>query len=222
MGQSYLNHEQAPNAYLPRPRFEFRVTPGDAQAGGYVRALPAAETCQGLRSASPARALSITPPAGTREKRARCSRATGFPANSSRVAGLGHAGPEAEYPENGFRRRRGTSTGDARRRRGWKASRPPLQIPEDLGGVHNPVDQISGDKDASRVPSLRSKTSVVSISPVSGPRGHAGDDPSEGGGVDRRRQYLRRHLRQTPTWATAFAGSIARERSSSTSTRRAQ
>src|SRR5258706_15804862 len=48
MGQSYLNHEQAPNAYLPRPRFEFRVTPGAAQAGGYVepyqpQKVPAAE-----------------------------------------------------------------------------------------------------------------------------------------------------------------------------------
>ena len=36
MGQSYLNHEQAPNAYLPRPRFVFHVTPGAVVAGGFV------------------------------------------------------------------------------------------------------------------------------------------------------------------------------------------
>jgi len=36
MGQSYLNHEQAPNAYLPRPGFVFRVTPGTVAAGGYA------------------------------------------------------------------------------------------------------------------------------------------------------------------------------------------
>src|SRR5688572_2129783 len=27
-GQGYLNHEQAPNSYLPRPQFTFRTTPG--------------------------------------------------------------------------------------------------------------------------------------------------------------------------------------------------
>src|SRR3954467_13015235 len=30
MGQGYLNHEQAPNAYLPVPQFAFHVTPGRA------------------------------------------------------------------------------------------------------------------------------------------------------------------------------------------------
>ena len=32
MGQGYLNHEQAPNAYLPRPEFVFHITPGSATA----------------------------------------------------------------------------------------------------------------------------------------------------------------------------------------------
>src|SRR4029079_4550063 len=48
MGQSYLNHEQAPNAYLPRPRFVFRVTPGAVTSRAYVETyqvqkMPAAE-----------------------------------------------------------------------------------------------------------------------------------------------------------------------------------
>src|SRR6266550_2837438 len=63
MGQSYLNHEQAPNAYLPRPRFVFHVTPGAVVAGGYVepyqpQKVPAAD----IRVAGAA--LSVTPVQG--------------------------------------------------------------------------------------------------------------------------------------------------------------
>ena len=35
-GHAYLNHEQAPNAYLPRPQFTFRVTPGPAPVTAYA------------------------------------------------------------------------------------------------------------------------------------------------------------------------------------------
>ena len=38
MGQGYLNHEQAPNAYLPRPAFVFRVTPGSVAPSAYAAA----------------------------------------------------------------------------------------------------------------------------------------------------------------------------------------
>jgi hypothetical protein len=40
MGQGYLNHEQAPNAYLPRPAFVFRVTPGKAAASAFAEPYP--------------------------------------------------------------------------------------------------------------------------------------------------------------------------------------
>jgi hypothetical protein len=36
MGQGYLNHEQAPNSYLPRPDFVFRVTPGQANTQAFA------------------------------------------------------------------------------------------------------------------------------------------------------------------------------------------
>ena len=36
MGQGYLNHEQAPNAYLPRPAFVFRITPGNVATAAYA------------------------------------------------------------------------------------------------------------------------------------------------------------------------------------------
>src|SRR6185295_13038228 len=40
MGQAYLNHEQAPNAHLPRPGFVFRVTPGRAVTVAYAEPYP--------------------------------------------------------------------------------------------------------------------------------------------------------------------------------------
>src|SRR5476649_907840 len=44
MGQGYLNHEQAPNAHLPRPGFTFRVTP--ARSGSAAIAPAYAEPYQ--------------------------------------------------------------------------------------------------------------------------------------------------------------------------------
>jgi hypothetical protein len=41
MGQGYLNHEQAPNSYLPVPQFSFHVTPG-----------PSSDTCRVCRAVS--------------------------------------------------------------------------------------------------------------------------------------------------------------------------
>ena len=42
MGQGYLNHEQAPNAYLPRPSFAFRADPGPHGAVRVRRTVPEA------------------------------------------------------------------------------------------------------------------------------------------------------------------------------------
>jgi hypothetical protein len=39
--QSYLNYEQAPNAYLPRPEFSFRTTAGSTRkAAAYIEPYP--------------------------------------------------------------------------------------------------------------------------------------------------------------------------------------
>src|SRR5215468_5681151 len=54
MGQGYLNHEQAPNAYLPRPAFSFRVTPGRAATPAQYaepyqpQPIPAATSAKGV------------------------------------------------------------------------------------------------------------------------------------------------------------------------------
>ena len=103
MGQSYLNHEQAPNAYLPRPRFVFHVTRGGVAAGGFVEPYQAQKVPAADISIAGA-GLSLTPsqgPVGTRAVLA----GRGFPANTpvsliwgtqagSRVSGDGFAPKE--------------------------------------------------------------------------------------------------------------------------------
>jgi hypothetical protein len=164
MGQSYLNHEQAPNAYLPRPRFVFHVTPGAVAAGGFVepyvpQQMPAAEI--NLAGAD----FRIAPAQGPVQTRATLHGA-GFPANApvsviwgtqagSRVSGNGFAPREQPIanlvvgPDGRL---------DA-----------PLQIPEDLGGLHA-VTIRSKDQTLART-FFAIETSVVSISPTSGPPG---------------------------------------------------
>jgi hypothetical protein len=164
MGQSYLNHEQAPNAYLPRPRFAFRVTPGTAQAGGYVepykpQKVPAAEISVAGGS------LSITPAQGPVKTRA-VLKGRGFPANASvsllwgtqvgsRVSGNGFA-PQ-EHPLTTL-----TIGADGR-------LEAPLVIPDDLGGLHT-LSIRSGDKTLARA-FFAIETSIASMSPTSGPVG---------------------------------------------------
>jgi hypothetical protein len=164
MGQSYLNHEQAPNAYLPRPRFVFRVTPGAARLGGYgepyqPQKVPAAEIS--VAGAG----LSITPVQGPVKTRAVLT-GHGFPANASvsliwgtqagsRVSGNGFAPKEQHVATL-------TVAADGR-------LEAPLLIPEDLGGMHT-LSIRAGDKTLART-FFAIETSVVSISPTSGPVG---------------------------------------------------
>jgi hypothetical protein len=166
MGQSYLNHEQAPNAYLPRPRFVFHVTagPGAAVAGGYAepyqpQKIPAAEISMAGGS------LTITPAQGPVQTRA-VLKGRGFHANASvsliwgtqagsRVSGNGFAPQERELATV-------TVGADG----GLDA---PLVIPDDLGGLHT-LSIRSGDKTLART-FFAIETSVVSISPTSGPAG---------------------------------------------------
>jgi hypothetical protein len=164
MGQSYLNHEQAPNAYLPRPRFVFHVTPGAVAAGGFVepyvpQKMPGAEI--NLAGAD----LNIVPAQGPVQTRAKL-KGTGFPANApvsviwgtqagSRVSGNGFA--PREHPIANL-----VVGPDGR-------LDAPLQIPEDLGGLHA-VTIRSKDQTLART-FFAIETSVVSISPTSGPAG---------------------------------------------------
>jgi len=164
MGQSYLNHEQAPNAYLPRPRFVFHVTPGSVAAGGYVeryqvQKMPSAE--MGLAGAD----LKIAPAQGPVQTRARLT-GSGFPASTtvsviwatqagSRVSGNGFAPREQHLADL-------VVGSDGR-------LDAPLLVPEDLGGMHAVIIR-SKEKTLARA-FFAIETSVVSISPMSGPPG---------------------------------------------------
>ena len=163
-GQGYLNHEQAPNSYLPRPGFVFRVTPGSVVASSYAepyqkQPVPAPDGNSGGAS------LSISPTQGPVLTPA-LLRGDGFPANApvtlvwgtqagNRVSGSGFAPQENEVAKL-------TVGADGR-------FTVPLTIPDDLGGLHA-ISARSGDRTLSRAHFVV-ETSVVSISPRSGPAG---------------------------------------------------
>ncbi len=164
MGQGYLNHEQAPNAYLPRPGFVFRVTPGRASAAAQYaepyqpQPVPASTGTDGATAR-------ISPTQGPVATRASFS-ATGLPANApvsliwgtqegNRVGGSGFSPLEQEIAKV-------TAGADGR-------ITIPLSIPEDLGGLHT-ISIRSGDKTVATTHFVV-ETSIVGMSPASGPAG---------------------------------------------------
>jgi hypothetical protein len=163
-GQSYLNYEQSPVARLPRPQFTFRITPGapppEAYAEPYPRqAVPQAE----VKSAGGT--LTLAPrqgPVGTRAM----LRGEGFPRNSSlqlvwqTSAGNRVGGSGFEPQENVIAQVKVGSDGKID---------SPVAIPEDLGGLHE-LQLRSGDHLAARA-FFAIETSIVSITPKSGPAG---------------------------------------------------
>jgi hypothetical protein len=160
MGQGYLNHEQAPNAYLPRPSFVFRVTPGNVARSAYAEpyAKQSAPKSDGAN-------VSVTPSQGPVRTHA-ALKVSGLPASTalslvwgtwegSRVSGNGFAPKETELT---------TLQSDARGQLDV-----PLDIPDDLGGLHT-IAVRAGDRTLARTYFVI-ETSVVSISPTSGPAG---------------------------------------------------
>ena len=164
-GHGYLNHEQAPNAYLPRPTFTFTTTPGrpastTAYAEPYPKQpVPKTEVMVANASAS----LSPTQgPVGTRAT----LQAEGFTPGTrldlvwqtsvgSRVSGEGYGPSERPF---------GSVTVGADGR-----IHSPLAIPDDLGGLHG-IDLRSGDTTLARL-FFVTETSIVGISRISGPVG---------------------------------------------------
>ena len=164
MGQGYLNHEQAPNAYLPRPAFKFRVTPGSVAASAYAEPYPK-QPVPASEAASKDASLSVTPTQGPVLARASLN-ARGLPANTpvsivwgtqegSRVSGNGFAPKEVEI-------RKLTIGADGR-------LDTSIAIPDDLGGRHS-IAIRSGASTLAKTYFVV-ETSIVSISPKSGPAG---------------------------------------------------
>jgi len=164
MGQGYLNHEQAPNAYLPVPQFSFHVTPGRA-ATPTVYAEPYQPQPVPASTGASGVVAKITPAQGPVSTKASLD-VTGLPANTpvslvwgsyegNRVSGNGFEQIEDELTKV-------TTTADGR-------IAMPVTIPEDLGGRHS-VSVRSGDKTLATTWFVI-ETSIVSMTPTSGPVG---------------------------------------------------
>jgi hypothetical protein len=164
MGQGYLNHEQAPNAYLPVPQFSFVVTPGRAATPAFYaepyqpQPVPASTGGNGV-------VAKISPTQGPVNTKASLE-VTGLPANTpvslvwgsyegNRVSGNGFDPVEDELTKV-------TTTADGR-------IALPVTIPEDLGGRHT-LSVRSGDKTLATTYFVI-ETSIVSMTPLSGPVG---------------------------------------------------
>jgi hypothetical protein len=163
MGQGYLNHEQAPNSYLPRPGFVFRITPGNVAAPSFAepyqkQPVPTAAVTNGG-------SLSISPSQGPVLTRASL-KGSGLPPNASlslvwetqagnRVSGGGFAPQEKELTKLSVGANGQVDI--------------PLTIPDDLGGLHA-ISIRSGEKTLARTHFVI-ETSIVGISPTSGPVG---------------------------------------------------
>jgi hypothetical protein len=164
-GQGYLNHEQSPVAHLPRPQFTFHTTPGRAAGPTafvepyQTQPVPDVE----LSVAGATLALSPTQgPVGTRVT----LRGQGFPAGASlqlvwqtyvgnRVSGSGFE-PQ-EQPLDPVK-----VGADGR----IDAS---FAIPDDLGGLHG-IALRNGERTLGRTYFV-TETSIVSMTPASGPVG---------------------------------------------------
>ena len=164
-GQSYLNFQQAPNAYLPRPDFAFHTTDGRPSASSFFAdeyqpySLPDAEIHV------PNGKLSVRPTQGPVDSQAML-RGEGFPAGAtldlvwqtyagSRVSGNGF-GPE----EKAIAKVKVGTDGKIEL---------PVKIPEDLGGRHG-LELRDGEKPLGRA-YFAIETTIVSMEPHSGPAG---------------------------------------------------
>jgi hypothetical protein len=163
--QSYLNYEQAPNAYLPRPDFMFRTTAGRSSTpAAYIEPYPPQPVPQTEVQIQNAK-LSLSPtqgPVGTRAM----LRGEGFTGNrplqlvwetyvGSRVSGNGF-----ERQEKVLREVKVAGNGQIEF---------PVAIPDDLGGLHG-LALRDGDRTVGLVHFVI-ETSIISMTPASGPVG---------------------------------------------------
>jgi hypothetical protein len=163
--QSYLNYEQAPNAYLPRPDFKFHVTAGrNAGPAAYIEPYapqPVPKTEVQIANAT----LSLSPtqgPVGTHA----VLRGAGFgKPRTLQLVWQTFAG--SRVSGNGFEPRESAMQEVQIGNDGQIES--PIVIPDDLGGLHG-IALREGDKTVA-LAHFVIETSIVSMTPTSGPVG---------------------------------------------------
>ena len=164
-GQGYLNHEQSPVAHLPRPEFTFHTTAGQTSSGSAFvepyqpQSIPKTE----VQIANAKLALSPTQgPIGTRAM----LRGEGFASGSSlELVWQTYVG--SRVSGNGFEPQE-KSIGKVTVGRDGRID-VPVTVPDDLGGLHG-LALRDGDKTLARA-FFVIETSIVSMSPTSGPVG---------------------------------------------------
>jgi hypothetical protein len=163
-GLGYLNYEQSPVASLPRPQFTFRTTPGATRDAAFAEAYQPQPIPNTEKPTAGAR-LTLTPtqgPVGTRA----VLKGEGFAAGASmrlvwetsagsRVTAAGFTPEEHEIGDI-------TADGNGRIER-------TVEIPDDLGGLHGLA--VRRGEDVAARAHFVIETSIVDISPRSGPAG---------------------------------------------------
>jgi len=164
-GQAYLNYEQSPVAHLPRPDLMFRTTEGRAVGASTFaepyQPQPIPKTDVHVSNGS----VTISPTQGAVGTRARL-RGQGLPAGATLQVLWGTA-VGSRVTDEGFATREkplGTvKVGDDGR------LDAPLTVPDDLGGLHS-VTLREGEKPVADL-NFVIETSIVSMTPTSGPAG---------------------------------------------------
>jgi hypothetical protein len=162
-GQPYLNYEQAPNAYLPRPEFKFHTMAGPTW-GAYSEPYPPQPVPKTeVQIANAKLALSATQgPVGSRAT----LKGEGFPAGRSlQLVWQTYVG--SRVSGNGFEPRE-SPIGEVKVGSNGQIEFP-VTIPDDLGGLHG-LALRDGDKTVA-LTHFVIETSIVSMTPTSGPVG---------------------------------------------------
>ena len=164
-GQPYLNHEQSPVAYLPRPEFIFRTTNAPPQAVPAMAEPYPAQAMPEVEVTAANATVSLTPTQGPVSTQARL-KATGMPAGASldlvwQTAVGNRVGGEGFTPQDNV-------LGQVMVGRDG-ALDVPVTIPEDLGGLHR-LALRNGATMLARTHFVI-ETSIVGMTPRSGPAG---------------------------------------------------
>jgi hypothetical protein len=164
-GQPYLNHEQSPVAYLPRPEFIFRTTNAPPQAVPAMAEPYQPQPMPEVEVTAANATVSLTPTQGPVSTQARL-KATGMPAGASldlvwQTAVGNRVGGEGFTPQDNV-------LGQVMVGRDGTLD-VPVTIPDDLGGLHS-LALRNGSTVLARAHFVI-ETSIVSITPTSGPAG---------------------------------------------------
>ena len=164
-GQPYLNHEQSPVAHLPRPEFIFRTTSAPPQVQSAAAELYQKQVVPDVEIKAANAAVSLTPTQGPVGTQARL-KATGLRPGAAldlvwQTAVGNRVGGEGFEPlDNVMGQVKVGADG---------ALDVPVVIPEDLGGLHS-LALRDGTTMLARTHFVI-ETSIVSITPKSGPAG---------------------------------------------------